>query len=177
MEIDPKNFALTLDVPIESLPVVVSYVGAAGQTSPPTDDYMTIFGWDSVIGESAQVEGLSAVLRETPRGEESLGVWRVRREYVTESWIDRWIDGNRRHSLEIETPGPTSRLTLYARGRHRLDNLVVRMISPEELPGVQKCRDAVAKIPSAKRVGKVMLPELNPPDGSRQAFVRFLPGK
>ncbi|MBA4388696.1 MAG: hypothetical protein C0404_11995 [Verrucomicrobia bacterium] len=172
IESGPELTELLIDVPIDSLPVVVAYRGAC-VLPEPRDKYLIQAYWMS-YGPVAHFYGLGERGALTFRG--TLSNWEEAREYVAETYVDSWL-GNVRTGLSIVQRAPDSRFRLAFRGGHRIDDLRIRSIRPDELPDVSQYLAAVSNIPSEKREGTVLLPQLKPGKDFKQVKVTFQPAK
>jgi hypothetical protein len=151
--------------------VLVTYREACILKPRPKDDYMVKVFWHP-YGEIALFRGVSDILSQPMRPGQAIGRWQTCRDYVADRFIDRWIEG-RRSGISVQKPGAGAVLRLVARGRHRIDDLRIRSISPEELPDVQKYLDAVANVPPEKRVGRVVVPGLKPGRSFKEVAIEF----
>ena len=176
LETESDIFTITFNVPIESLPILVS--AQAVPVSPvPSGDHTLVFGWDRYldaaafhgVGERPTIPMHYKLLESTGQ---VLGNWYSCKNYVSEKSVCRLADKYvydvtfyRRHS--------EGRLMFVARGRHRIDNLTIRSIRPEDFPDVSKYQKAIERIPPEKRKGEVPVPELKPGPRYKRVWVTF----
>lgn len=173
IETGPDVTWFMVDVPVDNLPVVVSYRTAC-VLPQPKDKYLVRVFW-SANGPVAQLSGIGDISALVPRG--AMSAWEEFNEYVTESYIDTWRTGNSssRTSFSIMQRMPGARLVLVLRGGHRLEDLSIRSIPPEKLPDASQYLAAVSGIPPAKREGTVRLSQLKPGRDFKEVTVSFHP--
>ena len=170
METETEVFCLEIDLPIKKLPILVAYQVSI-QLPAQKDGYASIVMWDK-HQEGALFHNLLGKPLEQPISARNL--WGTTRAYLTEHLI---VDVLGSHLLNVIATKPPvgARLTLRCRGRYRLDELSIREVPPEEVPDVSMYTTALDRIPPAKRVGTVLLPELKAKDPTKPVSVNFFP--
>jgi hypothetical protein len=157
-----------VNVPMDRLPVVVSY-----RTSPRTagkndlDFFSAKCGW-SEYNSAAEFNGLAAKSNVSP------GAWVTYREYVTESFIYRWRDSGPYELCAFERT-PNARLVIGFTGAQVLiDDIRMDSIRAEDVPDASPYLKALAEIPASQRKGVIPLPQLKPGRAEvKQVTVRF----
>ncbi|MBA4387115.1 MAG: hypothetical protein C0404_03980 [Verrucomicrobia bacterium] len=165
MQSDSDLLILLINVPADSLPLLVSYKAkpllAPGQQK---GSFQSKVDWAeqewtaAMTGISANYSGLT---------------WITRREYLTKDFIYRWHDlGECEFRMLSRTPG--SRLVLVFEGLHLIDDLRIERIREADVPDADRLIQAIADIPQSKRRGLVPLPQIKPgrPD-VKTVFVQF----
>lgn len=136
METDGLFFSALIDVPLESLPVLVSYRTSVFVNPKPEGGYLETVAWKPA-GETVFFRGLSEHQKDSVGPTQERGSWHEVRDYMASDYLERWQDG-RHISFTVNKLAPESRLKLYFRGRHRFDDLTIRSMAPGEIPDVKK---------------------------------------
>ena len=159
MESDGDRLFRHLDVSAAKLPLRVSFHAQIIHPEPPGLYY------SGVAWGNCRWEGMFRNLGKLHKvGSEKQ--WSEIRIYLGPAFSDHWIE-NQRSKLSVHELKDHAKLYLILRGRHRIDNFTVQEIRKNELPDVREYLAALEKIEPAKRVGRVVLPELKsqrPPD-------------
>jgi hypothetical protein len=170
-------FATILDVPVDKLPILITYRKAIVMPEPK-DKHMIKFHWDR-FGPLAQFRGLGdfrseRVAASVLKSRAVLGWWTMR-EYVTEDFWVRYM-GDDLLDISAGPRKPGGRLKMFVRGQHRIDDLTIRSIRPEDVPDISEYLRAVEKIPPEKRKGNVPMPDLKPGRQHKHVWIQFHPG-
>ncbi len=171
LETVEEDTVIDVHVPIETLPVRVSY-RQAPILPQPVGAFAAFTFW-SHYEFCARFEGIGEMRRDLLSRGQSL-LWSSASDYVAADAIDRWVDGRRTGYFAIRR-APHALLRLKFRGRHRLDDLTIQSVSPEDLPDTSVFAHALDSIPPDKRTGAVALPELKPGPTHKSVSVFFRP--
>ena len=176
METRTDLFSVMLDVPISVLPVKVTWRIAWSGTQAEAD-FTSVWSWAS-YRYAFHFFGLSDVHdRIANPPPDGFSRWYERTAYVSEDFLYEEYEGRRHRILYAPRTGE-SRLRLYVRGRSRIDQIVLRSISPQELPDVSAYVNAARAIPSEWRDGRrVPLPEIKPGKHHSLVEVAYEPGR
>jgi hypothetical protein len=165
METDGGFFEACVDIPLENLPLYATLQLSARPQKDVVHIFRSSIGWEQ-NRERAQFLNIAAVAPFTAIH------WDACRHFITNQSIDTWIAG-KRISLQIAVPAPHARLAIIMDGAHRIDDLEISEILPEEIPSIDTFLTALQKIPQEKRSGIVDVPELpsaRPPEPVRIVF-------
>jgi RNA polymerase sigma factor (sigma-70 family) len=168
--IEVGDFARNITIPAEQLPLHISYRSAAIFSPDAGLNYYLVWEWEE-YATLAVFHNVGKTISGVADADNPL--WMNVDVYISRDRIDRWIDGHRQ-SLSLCTPVPGNALRLNVKGRHRIDDLVIRHIEPELVPRVGEFTAAVENIPPENRTGTVPLPELTNIDGAHAITIRFL---
>jgi RNA polymerase sigma factor (sigma-70 family) len=173
LEIDGPVAEMKIDVPVGSFPVVVKWKYALVPTRYGEQELSTSFWFPMTnvvqfldAGYWFNFENASALGRPA--------AWMDRVEYYSGSCIDRWTNGKRMDPT-IGTSEPGGRVTLIFRGKHLIDDLTIKSVSPKELPDTSAFVDAVKKVPVQNRTGIVKMPHYKNPYRNVPTSVCFYP--
>jgi hypothetical protein len=169
---DDDLFYLLADIPIDRLPVLVSYRTTFVLPKPAIGGWMSNAWW-SEYRSAAEYNGLSKTYESTvAKGTDHSSRWVTRREYVTDRFVYRWHDWGH-CELTIYDRAPGSRLMVSWKGRHRIDDLTIRSIDPASVPDASRFLAAYDAIPADGRKGIRIMPQFKPGRPPRPVTLRF----
>jgi hypothetical protein len=133
--------------------------------------WMSTFAWsDSDYRWKANFHNLGKINSVDPTGP----AWNEIRTYISDSFMASWTNGELQLFSAFELKG-NSRLGLAMcmLGRHRIYDLTIQEIAAAEIPDVRSYLAALEKIEPSKRVGRVIVPELQSNHPQDPVFIGF----
>jgi hypothetical protein len=175
METEGQLVMVTLGVPVDRLPLLVAYRRANVYARGLKHNWASFAMWKSY--ESAVLfHGLGRIVSYAkPSREGAVTPWETTREYICDDYIVRFHN-SAFHDLMIIRRAKGSPLQLMVRSPHRIDDLRIRSIRPEEVPDVSRYLRAIDAIPPEKRKGTVVLSNLKPGPSYKQVAAQFCEG-
>jgi len=159
--------SMALDVPVERLPVLVSF---DYQNRPPAD----LDGWGLWLLWTRH-QGLADFWNIAPLNEfdTANGPWMKARFFMTDKFVV--MQSGKSMHLTVLERAPDAKLQLGMQGRQRIDNLRIEPVEQAAVPDVGKFLAALAEVPAAERTGQVELPKLECPVPGKKVIVKFFP--
>lgn len=99
--------------------------------------------------------------------------WCITDCYLSEDFMDEWLEG-RRSTLAFNELTSNRSLLLAIQGQYLVDEIEIAQLAPEEVPDLSPFRKAVATIPAEQYIGKHMLSAFPSPREGKQVYVEFL---
>jgi hypothetical protein len=151
MEIVSDFFCADIEIPAGPLPLIVKM---NEMSIPGSKDYYLAADW-SELDSQATFRNLGSKVEHTNPE------WANNVTYVTGDSLDTWLMGKRTGFIMVK-PAAGARLSIVARGHHKIDDLRIHTARLEELPDTSAFRREFESIPLDARVGKVAVKELKP---------------
>jgi RNA polymerase sigma-70 factor (ECF subfamily) len=166
METEEPLTTIVLDFPIPRLPVLVSM---RVRDTGTTNGTWGIVHWSADQG-IADFHNISEMRTKT-------GQWVECTYYVTEKFIGSiWNPGNEPLHFSYMSRHGDARLAIgFAKAVHRIDDVKIREIQPDQVPDFSAYVNAVEKIEPSRRVGEVPVPELKSARPPNPVTISFIP--
>jgi RNA polymerase sigma-70 factor, ECF subfamily len=114
----------------------------------------------------------AAIFHNIGRPDGRANEWSTYRNYLSKDGIDFWTGDQRMTFIANESKGPSIPI-LAIRGRFQVASISIRFIKPGEAPDISRYLDAINRIPTEKRTGRVNLPEFPSAVQNEPVYVDF----